>query len=97
MALLVPMQSCLALCDWDMERAYELLRKKGLAAAAKKASRHAAEGLVGLAQVCAAALLPTTVPSVACGRTLGCLPQLFIECISVAQACGPKNRHTCPS
>ncbi|GFR42488.1 hypothetical protein Agub_g3283 [Astrephomene gubernaculifera] len=33
--------------DWDMEKAYEALRKKGLAAAAKKASRHAAEGLVG--------------------------------------------------
>ncbi|KAG2501311.1 hypothetical protein HYH03_001107 [Edaphochlamys debaryana] len=33
--------------DWDMDKAYEALRKKGLAAAAKKASRHAAEGLVG--------------------------------------------------
>ena len=33
-----------------MERAYEALRKKGLAAAAKKSSRHAAEGLVGLAR-----------------------------------------------
>ncbi|KAG2448751.1 hypothetical protein HYH02_006105 [Chlamydomonas schloesseri] len=32
---------------WDMDKAYEALRKKGLAAAAKKASRHAAEGLVG--------------------------------------------------
>ncbi|GIL45283.1 hypothetical protein Vafri_2443 [Volvox africanus] len=32
---------------WDVEKAYEALRKKGLAAAAKKASRHAAEGLVG--------------------------------------------------
>lgn len=33
-----------------MDTAYDLLRKKGLAAAAKKSSRHAAEGLVGLAQ-----------------------------------------------
>lgn len=33
--------------DWDLEKAHEALRKKGLAAAAKKASRHAAEGLVG--------------------------------------------------
>ncbi|KXZ51716.1 hypothetical protein GPECTOR_11g164 [Gonium pectorale] len=32
---------------WDADRAYDALRKKGLAAAAKKASRHAAEGLVG--------------------------------------------------
>jgi hypothetical protein len=30
-----------------MEKAYEALRKKGLAAAAKKADRHASEGLVG--------------------------------------------------
>ncbi len=36
-------------CDWDADKAYDALRKKGLAAAAKKASRHAAEGLVGLA------------------------------------------------
>ena len=36
-------------CEWDLDRAYEALRKKGLAAAAKKASRHASEGLVGLA------------------------------------------------
>lgn len=32
---------------WDVDKAYEALRNKGLAAAAKKASRHAAEGLVG--------------------------------------------------
>lgn len=32
-----------------MDAAYDALRKKGLAAAAKKASRHAADGLVGLA------------------------------------------------
>lgn len=31
-----------------MEKAYEALRKRGLAAAAKKASRHASEGLIGL-------------------------------------------------
>jgi elongation factor Ts len=32
----------------DMEQAVDLLRKKGLAKAAKKASRIAAEGLIGL-------------------------------------------------
>lgn len=32
------------------DAAFEALRKKGLAAATKKAGRHAAEGLVGLAQ-----------------------------------------------
>jgi len=42
-------QSSLTEAGWDPERAYDLLRKKGLAAAAKKASRHAAEGLVGVA------------------------------------------------
>jgi elongation factor Ts len=34
-----------------MEKAYDALRKKGLAAAAKKASRQATEGLVGLTSV----------------------------------------------
>lgn len=34
---------------WDAEKAFEALRKKGLAAAAKKASRSATEGLVGVA------------------------------------------------
>ena len=33
-------------CDGDMEKAIEFLREKGLAAAAKKASRIAAEGMV---------------------------------------------------
>ena len=33
--------------DGDMEKAIEFLREKGLAAAAKKAGRIAAEGLVG--------------------------------------------------
>ena len=36
-------------CEADMEKASEFLRKKGLAAAAKKAGRVAAEGLVGYA------------------------------------------------
>ncbi|BDA44109.1 Elongation factor Ts [Coccomyxa sp. Obi] len=36
--------------DWDLEEAYKTLRKKGVAAASKKASRHAAEGLIGIAQ-----------------------------------------------
>ncbi len=34
-------------CDGDMEKAKDFLREKGLAAAAKKASRIAAEGVVG--------------------------------------------------
>ncbi len=34
-------------CDGDMEKAKDFLREKGLAAAAKKASRIAAEGIVG--------------------------------------------------
>ncbi|KAG2432975.1 hypothetical protein HXX76_008703 [Chlamydomonas incerta] len=40
---------------WDMDKAYDALRKKGLAAAAKKASRHAAEGLVGASFAASAA------------------------------------------
>jgi len=36
-------------CDGDMEKAIDFLREKGLAAAAKKAGRIAAEGLVGMA------------------------------------------------
>ena len=43
----------------DMEKAIDFLREKGLAAAAKKASRIAAEGLVGsyLCEKCGAAAL----------------------------------------
>jgi translation elongation factor EF-Ts len=41
-------QACLEASGWDLDKAYDALRKKGLAAAAKKASRHAAEGLVGV-------------------------------------------------
>lgn len=44
-------QACLAAQSWDLDAAYEALRRKGLAAAAKKAGRHAADGLVGLATV----------------------------------------------
>jgi hypothetical protein len=42
-------QRCLSESDWDAAAAFELLRKRGLAAAAKKASRQACEGLVGVA------------------------------------------------
>ena len=42
-------KACLAAAGWRLDEAYDGLRKKGLAAAAKKASRHAADGLVGLA------------------------------------------------
>jgi translation elongation factor EF-Ts len=45
------LQSCLAAANWDMDAAMEALRLKGLAAAVKKASRHASEGLVAVAQV----------------------------------------------
>lgn len=41
-------KSCLQSSGWDVSAAYDALRKKGLAAAAKKASRHASDGLVGL-------------------------------------------------
>ncbi len=40
-------KKALAACDGDAEKAVDFLREKGLAAAAKKASRIAAEGLVG--------------------------------------------------
>ena len=36
-------------CDGDMDKATDFLRKKGLATAAKKSGRVAAEGLVGVA------------------------------------------------
>lgn len=40
-------KKALTACDGDAEKAVDFLREKGLAAAAKKASRIAAEGLVG--------------------------------------------------
>ena len=40
-------KKALAACDGDIEKAIDYLREKGLAAAAKKPSRIAAEGLVG--------------------------------------------------
>src|SRR5689334_23990726 len=42
-------KKALAETDGDMEAAIDWLRKKGLSAAAKKSSRVAAEGLVGVA------------------------------------------------
>ncbi|EFJ52684.1 elongation factor Ts-like protein [Volvox carteri f. nagariensis] len=51
---------------WDVDKAYEALRRKGLAAAAKKASRHAAEGLVG-ASFAAAAASTTAAATNRCG------------------------------
>ena len=44
-------KNALAQTDGDMEAAIDWLRKKGLSAAAKKSSRVAAEGLVGVATV----------------------------------------------
>ena len=44
-------KKALAACDGDIEKAIDYLREKGLAKAAKKQSRIAAEGLVG-AYVC---------------------------------------------
>ncbi|MBS27547.1 MAG: elongation factor Ts [Alphaproteobacteria bacterium] len=41
-------KTALTECDGDMEAAVDWLRKKGLSAAAKKAGRAAAEGLVGM-------------------------------------------------
>lgn len=48
-APIADVKSALQQADWDLEQAAQELRKKGLAAASKKASRHAAEGLVGIA------------------------------------------------
>jgi elongation factor Ts len=48
-APIADVKSALQAADWDLEKASQELRKKGLAAASKKASRHAAEGLVGIA------------------------------------------------
>ena len=44
-------KKALAACDGDIEKAIDYLREKGLAKAAKKQSRIAAEGLVG-AYIC---------------------------------------------
>eukprot|EP00775_Hariotina_reticulata_P010725 gene10725-10882_t len=49
-------KSCLAGANWDMTAAHEALRLKGLAAAVKKSSRHASEGLVAVAQLAASKL-----------------------------------------
>eukprot|EP00983_Pelagomonas_calceolata_P062862 1147473-Pelagomonas_calceolata.AAC.4 len=43
--------ACLEASGWDLDGAYNGLRQKGMAAAVKKASRHASEGLVGLATI----------------------------------------------
>ncbi|KAL3695752.1 hypothetical protein R1sor_009828 [Riccia sorocarpa] len=42
-------KAALLQCDWDSEAAFTELRKKGLAAAGKKAGRVAADGLLGVA------------------------------------------------
>lgn len=52
------MQASLVASGWDLDKAYDVLRQKGLAAAAKKASRHASQGLVGLAASAAGASAP---------------------------------------
>jgi elongation factor Ts len=44
---IVDCKTALAECDGDIEKATEYLRKKGLAAASKRAGRIASEGLVG--------------------------------------------------
>jgi len=44
-------KACLEASGWDLDGAYNGLRQKGMAAAVKKASRHASEGLVGLATI----------------------------------------------
>ena len=45
-AVMSDCKKALSAVDGDMDKAVEFLREKGLAAAAKKASRIAAEGLV---------------------------------------------------
>src|SRR5512138_2498218 len=44
---IVDCKKALGECDGDLEKATEYLRKKGLAAASKRAGRIASEGLVG--------------------------------------------------
>jgi elongation factor Ts len=48
-APIVDVKSALAAHDYDVEAAFDALRTKGLAAAAKKAGRTSADGLVGVA------------------------------------------------
>ncbi|EFN51349.1 hypothetical protein CHLNCDRAFT_37444 [Chlorella variabilis] len=43
-------KAALQTSNWDLDAAMSELRRKGLAAATKKAARHAAEGLVGMAR-----------------------------------------------
>lgn len=43
-------KAALVQCDWDVEAAFTELRKKGLAAVSKKASRVATEGLLALSE-----------------------------------------------
>ncbi|KAL4434430.1 hypothetical protein ABPG75_000871 [Micractinium tetrahymenae] len=49
-APMTDVKTALQAANWDLDAAVAELRKKGLAAASKKAFRHAAEGLVGLAK-----------------------------------------------
>ncbi len=64
-----PPQNILVAQGWDVDKAYEVLKEKGLAAAAKKATRHAADGLVGVSFAAAPALggPASTVPSSSTG------------------------------
>ncbi|KAK9808121.1 hypothetical protein WJX73_008981 [Symbiochloris irregularis] len=48
-APIAEVKAALTEASWDSEAAYQNLRKKGLAAAVKKATKRAAEGLVGFA------------------------------------------------
>eukprot|EP00249_Psilotum_nudum_P007677 c20742_g1_i1 orf=152-1360(+) len=50
-------KDALVQCQWDQEAAFTALRKRGLAAASKKASRVAAEGLLALAEKSGAAAI----------------------------------------
>ena len=45
---MLDVKACLVANGWDMDKAFDALRAKGLAAAAKKSSRHAAEGLISV-------------------------------------------------
>ena len=56
--------------DGNMEAAVDWLRTKGLAKAAKKADRLAAEGLIGVALLSRSTRKPTSLPRTSISRRL---------------------------
>eukprot|EP00899_Mesostigma_viride_P007980 jgi/Mesvir1/17183/Mv07604-RA.1 len=87
-APMMAVKSCLVASDWDIEEAFKELRKKGLAAAAKKASRTAADGLLGVLMApdsCSAVIVEVNSETDFVART----PQ-FQQLVSAAAAAALK-------